>query len=114
MYVDADTVDQTLSFIANNVGNGSSLIFDYTYPEVLAGTFERKEAKEWLKIAQKSDEPLVFGISRETIEKFLTERGFSNVVSVSAEYFNASYFTGKNQGRESTPVLSIAHAQIVF
>ena len=114
MYVDSDTVDRTLSFIVKNVGNGSSIIFDYTYPEVLAGTFERKEAKEWLKITQKSDEPLAFGISRENIEKFLTDRGFSDVVSVSSEYFNTAYFTGVNQGRESTPVLSIAHAQIKF
>ena len=114
MYVDSDTVDQTLSFIVKNVGNNSSLIFDYTYPEVLAGTFERKEAKEWLKIAQKSDEPLVFGISQENIEKFLADRGFSNVVTVSSEYFSTAYFTGVNRGRESTPVLSIAHAQIKF
>ncbi|WP_319406816.1 SAM-dependent methyltransferase [uncultured Desulfosarcina sp.] len=112
MYADAVTVEQTLDFIANNVGNGSGLIFDYTYPEVLAGTLERKEAKEWFKISQKSDEPLLFGISRDNIEKFLTDRGFSNVVSVSSEYFNAAYFTGVNQDRESTPVLSLAHAQI--
>jgi methyltransferase (TIGR00027 family) len=114
MYVDSETVEQTLDFIANNVGNGSSLIFDYTYPEVLAGTFERKEAKEWLRITQKSDEPLLFGISRDNIETFLIDRGFSNVVSVSSEFFNSSYFTGENQDRESTPVLSIAHAQITF
>jgi O-methyltransferase involved in polyketide biosynthesis len=107
-------VDQTLSFIAKNVGNGSSLIFDYTYPEVLAGTFERKEAKEWLEITKKSDEPLLFGISRDMIETFLTDRGFSSVVSVSSEYFNRVYFTGVHQGRESTPVLSIAHAQVKF
>ena len=112
MYVDSDTVEKTLDFIANNVGNGSSLIFDYTYPEVLAGTFERKEAKEWLQITQGSDEPLLFGIDQDNIEKFLTDRGFSNVVSVSSEYFNRVYFTGMNQGRESTPVLSIALAQI--
>ena len=114
MYVDADTVEQTLDFIANNVGNGSSLIFDYTYPEVLAGTFERKEAKEWLRVTQRSDEPLLFGIGQDNIEKFLTDRGFSNVVSVSSEYFNTAYFTGENQDREATPVLSIAHAQIKF
>lgn len=112
MYVDADTVEQTLAFIANNVGTGSSLIFDYTYPEVLAGTFERKEAKEWLRITQRSDEPLLFGISQDNIEKFLKDRGFSNVVSVSSEYFHTAYFKGVNQDRESTPVLSIAHAQI--
>jgi len=111
MYVDPDTVDRTLSFIVKNVGSGSSIIFDYTYPEVLAGTFERKEAKEWLKITQKSDEPLEFGIGQDNIEKFLTDRGYSNVVSVSSEYFNTAYFTGVNQDRESTPVLSIAHAQ---
>ncbi|MEJ2040785.1 MAG: SAM-dependent methyltransferase, partial [Desulfosarcinaceae bacterium] len=114
MYVDADAVEQTLTFIANNVGSGSSLIFDYTYPEVIAGTFERKEAIEWLRIAQRSEEPILFGISRDNIEKFLTDRGFSDVVSVSSDYFNTAYFTGVNQDRESTPVFSIAHAQIRY
>lgn len=114
MYIDSDTVEQTLNFIANNVGDGSSLIFDYTYPEVIAGTSERKEAKEWLRITQGSDEPLVFGISQDNIEKFLIDRGFANVVSVSSEYFKTSYFTGVNQDRESTPVLSIASAKIIY
>lgn len=112
MYIDSDTVDAILSFVAGNTGDKSSVIFDYTYPEVLAGTCDRKEAEEWLKITQKSDEPLLFGFSQDTIEKFLSIRGFSNVVSVSADYFSETYFSGVNANRESTPVLSIAHAHV--
>lgn len=112
MYVEAGAVDETLLFISKNSGNGSAVIFDYTYPEVLAGTYDRKEAKEWLKITEKSDEPLLFGIETGHIEQFLAERGFCNIAGITSEYVNDNYFIGVNKGRESTPILSIAHAEI--
>ncbi|MDM8537295.1 class I SAM-dependent methyltransferase [Desulfobacterales bacterium HSG17] len=112
MYIDQKAVDETLLFISKNTGNGSSVVFDYTYPEVIDGTYERKEAKEWLKITENSDEPIFFGIRNDNIEKFLTDRGFCNVTNVSSEYFNANYYTGVNKNRESTPVFSIAHAVV--
>ena len=112
MYIDSKTVDETLLFISKNSGKGSTVIFDYTYPEVVAGTYERKEAKKWLEITQKSDEPLIFGIRNEHIEKFLMQRDFHNIIRRTDQYFNDTYFTGINKGRESTPILSIVHAEV--
>ncbi|MCP3901006.1 MAG: class I SAM-dependent methyltransferase [Desulfobacteraceae bacterium] len=113
MYIDIEAVNETLSFIAKNTGKGSSVIFDHTYPEVIDGTHERYEAKEWLKIANNSDEPLLFGIKKDNVEKFLTKRGFCNIESITSEYFNDNYFTGSNKDRKSTPILSLAHAEVM-
>ena len=112
MYIDLQAVEKTLSFISQNTGKGSSVIFDYTYHEVVSGEYERKEAREWLKIAEKSDEPLLFGIKIGQTEQFLEEQNFCNISNITSEYFNHNYFIGINAGRESTPILSIAHAEI--
>ncbi len=79
---------------------------------MVAGTYERKEAKKWLEITQKSDDPLIFGIRNEHIEKFLMKRDFHNIIRRTGQYFNDTYFTGINKGRESTPILSIVHAEV--
>lgn len=112
MYLDPEAVNETLSFVSENTGKGSSLIFDYTYHEVVSGSHERKEAKEWLKITEKAGEPLLFGIKIGDLEQFLSERGFCNIKNITSDYFNNNYFVGINNGRESTPILSIAHAEI--
>jgi len=111
MYIDSKTVNETLLFISKNTGKESAVIFDYTYPEVVAGTLERKEAKKWLEITQKSGEPLVFGIKDEHIDQFFKKRGFCNIVRRTSQYFNDNYFTGINKDRESTPILSTVYAE---
>jgi len=112
MYVAPEGVDETLAFISQNTGKGSAVIFDYTYHEVVTGTYERKEAQEWLRIAKKSDEPLLFGIRKGQTEPFLSERNFFHINIITNDYFNDTYFIGVNHGRESTPILRIAHAEI--
>ena len=112
MYLNPEAVNDTLSFVSENTGKGSSLIFDYTYHEVVTGSYERKEAKEWLKITEKAGEPLLFGIKIGDLEQFLSERGFFNINNITSDYFKNNYFVGINKDRESTPILSIAHADI--
>lgn len=113
MYIGPDAMDEILRCISSHSGPGSSLIFDYTCPEVITGTCDRKEAREWLKITQNSEEPLLFSIKTEGITTYLSTRGFSNINNVTSSYFNRTYFTGVNEGRESTPILSLVHAEVL-
>ena len=112
MYIEPQAVDETLAFVSQNSGKGSSIIFDYTYHDVVSGRHDRKEAKEWLKITEKAGEPLLFGIRDGDLEKFLSERNFRNIKDITSDYFDDNYFTGINEGRSATPILSIAHAEI--
>jgi methyltransferase (TIGR00027 family) len=112
MYIDAAAVDTVLAFIAENSGSGSSVIFDFTSPDVIAGTCERPEAGAWLNRAQEKGEPLLFGIATNVLDKFLSAKGFDEIVCVGSEFFNRTYFTGIHQNREATPILSIVHATV--
>jgi len=112
MYIAAEAVDETLLFISKNESNGSAVIFDFTYADVVEGKSEIFEAKQWFKTASESDEPLAFGIEQGKIEDFLEERGFCNVNCITNAFFKNNYFTGINKDMSSTPILSLVHAEI--
>ncbi|WP_419176417.1 SAM-dependent methyltransferase [Desulfosediminicola sp.] len=111
MYLDLEAIDETLLFISRNSAEGSRLIFDYTYPGVLENTIDRKEAKAWLEITRKSDEPLLFGIEDDAVDDFLSRRGFTDITTVSSDFFNKIYFLDDEE-RQATPILAIAHARV--
>lgn len=110
MYINQKAVDDTLGFIAGNSAPGSSVILDFTLPEVIQGTHESKEAKAWRDIASRSEEPLVFGIAADSVESFFKTRGFRQVSCHTHDYFKTAYFTGKSTLRKATPILAIARA----
>ena len=111
-YITAEAVDQTLAFVANHSGPGSTLIFDYTLPSVVDGTCRRREARFWRKTVIPRGEPLLFGIEPEVIESFLVQRGFHNVKNATHAFLKRAYFTGANQHRKITPIFGIVHATV--
>lgn len=112
MYIPLEAVDATLSFIANNSGKGSAILFDY-YPEsIVNGTCELEVGKNILSYTIQQGEPLKFGIKEGMVEPFLAERGFSRVKDVSAEEYKKVYFHGINKDRKVCSLLSFAQAMI--
>jgi methyltransferase (TIGR00027 family) len=110
MYISRDAVDETLSFIAENSGKGSAILFDY-YPEsVVDGICELK--KNMRDYAAQQGEPFKFGIKEGEVETFLVERGFSKIESVTSEDYKRMYFHGINASRAVSPLLYFAHAVI--
>ena len=111
-YLKAEAVDETLAFISNNSGEGSSIIFDYAFQSALNGTLHREEAKKWRTAFERRGEPPTFGIEEEDIEEFLSSRGFYQVKNVTTESLEGSYFSGANQGRRVTRLGGIVHATV--
>jgi methyltransferase (TIGR00027 family) len=107
-YLTAETVDETLAFIANNSGEGSSVIFDYTYESFIAGRV--KEAEKMIRKAAQLGEPLTFGIEEGTVEEFLGKRGFYQVKDMKAQSLDNIYFKGTN--RKSSPCWAVVHATV--
>jgi len=101
MYLTANAVDDTLSFVLHNSGEGSSIIFDYTYKSVIDGRL--KEAEKLRKWQAKLGESFTFGIEEGTIEDFLGKRGFGQVKDMNAKSLEDTYFKGTN--RKSSLVL---------
>ncbi len=112
MYLAAEAVDETLSFVARNSGKGSSIIFNYMFKSVVDGTCELEEAKKIAKSYERRGEPLCFGIEEGTIDKFLSKRGFYQVKNVTGDFFKGAYFKGKNQNRNVCCLCGFVHATV--
>jgi len=112
MYLTAEAVDETLSFVAHNSGRGSSIIFNYIFQSVVDGTNKAENAKKIIKSYEKRGEPLRFGIEEGTIDKFLSERGFYNVINVTGEFFKDVYFKGKNTYRNVCYLCGFVYATV--
>jgi methyltransferase (TIGR00027 family) len=111
-YLTAEAVDETLAFVSNNSGKGSSIIFDYAFQSALDGTLHHEEAKKWRAAFERRGEPPTFGIEEEAIEEFFFRRGLYQVKNVTTEFLESSYFKGANQGRRVTRLGGIVHAAV--
>lgn len=110
MYLPPSAVDETLAFVSDSSGSGSSIIFDYTYPSVIDGTCRRRESVMWRRSVKRLGEDLLFGIEEGTIETFLKQRGFSVARNADHVFLKQTYFTGVNEMRLVTPIVAIVHA----
>lgn len=112
MYLPPETVDETLSFIAQNSGRSSAIVFDYIPQSVVDGTCELEAGKNWRKGVMDVGEPFLSGIKEGEIEIFLKQRGFSNVKNITGNDYKKAYFSGKNEGRVVNNLLLFAYAVV--
>ncbi len=110
MYLPALAIDGLLAFISDNVPGGSSIVFDYVYREALEGTAEFPGAEEWLAFLRRMGEPPVFGIERDSVGAFLTDRGFTGVEEISYASLKDKYFPPHRTDLEVASYLALAHA----
>jgi methyltransferase (TIGR00027 family) len=100
-YLTPEAVDDTLAFVVDNSGAGSSIIFDYADPRTLHGG-SHGEVRNLRRYRWISGEDLVFGIGESEAAHFLEERGFINVRNAGHAELHALYFTGPNTHRTVT------------
>jgi len=105
-------VDETLAFVANNSGSGSSIVMDYIFKSVVDGTCELYGAEGFSKQVKKRGDPLRFGIEEGAVEKFLTDRGFAILKNVTSDFVKSTYFRGESQGLYVAPFLGYVHAAV--
>lgn len=110
MYLTAEAVDATLSFVQRSSAPGSAIIFDYIYQSVLEGQQKHGEVSGMRRYRFMTGEGLTFGIPEGKIGDFLTARGFRQFKDVDAEGLKKAYFTGVNAARRVTPGYGIATA----
>jgi methyltransferase (TIGR00027 family) len=111
-YLTAEAVDQTLAFVRNHSGAGSSIIFDYLYASALRTAHKRGEIARMQRTQRYTGEGLNFTIEEGQIEEFLGRRGYTHIHNVTSEDLHARYFTGVNQARVIAPVYAIVHAEV--
>jgi methyltransferase (TIGR00027 family) len=111
-YLTAEAVDQTLEWVLNNSGPGSSIIFDYLYASALTAANKRGEIARMERASRFSGEGLTFGIDEGKVEEYLRSRGYTQITNVTSEELRKAYFTGVNQGRAIAPIYAIVHASV--
>jgi len=113
MYIPPKAVVGILSFIVKKSGKGSAVIFDYgSRPVNFEENPDREVSENIRKSLKESGEHVKFGLMEGTVKKFLSERGFSNVVDVTSKDYKKAYFHGKNKDREVYSFISFAHAEV--
>jgi len=93
-YLTAQAVDDTLAFVAQHSGPGSSIIFDYMDATLLHGAPRHGEISNMRRYRRMSGEGLVFGIPIKAIESFLEERGFTQVKNADHIALERAYYSG--------------------
>jgi methyltransferase (TIGR00027 family) len=111
-YLSAEAVDQTLAFVADHSRPGSSILFDYTSPDVISGRTHLREGHAWRGSLQRLGEPLLFGIEEASIETYLRQRGYRIIENALRDILQSRYLAGANHHRYLTPVFSIVHAEV--
>ena len=112
MYIVPETVDETLAFVANNSGSGSSIVMDYIFKSVVDGTCDLYGAAGFSKQVKKRGDPLRFGIEEGAVVKFLTDRGFDILKNVTSDFVKSASFRGESQGLYVAPFLGYVHAAV--
>jgi methyltransferase (TIGR00027 family) len=112
MYLPPAVVDGILSFIAENSGTGSIILFDYYPLSLVNGMDQREIARNLREFSARAGEPVRFGVPDNEISPFLEGRGFCNTRNICEAEYRALYFHGSNAGRATTDLITFAIAEV--
>jgi methyltransferase (TIGR00027 family) len=95
-YLTPAAVDDTLAFVSEHSGPGSSIIFDYMDPTLLGNTPRHGEVSSMRRYRRLTNEGLAFGIPIGSIQAFLQERGFTQVKNADHVALEKAYYSGSH------------------
>jgi len=111
-YLPPAAVDDTLRFVAEHSGAGSSIVFDYMYPSLIAGAPQHGEVRNMRRYRWLSGEQLTFGIPEGTVTAFLEARGFYRVKNADHVALQQAYFSHGSRKRTVADGYAIASATV--
>lgn len=112
-YLTREAVDETLSFIANNSGAGSSIIFDYILSSVVDGTCDLEGAGLCADYFRSIGEPWFFGIEDNKVDEWLFNRGFCEVTNIKGKDAENSYFKSIGRDTKVWEWIRFVHAKVI-
>jgi len=113
-YIEAQAVDATLRFVAQNSAPGSSIVFDYLLPRALARQNENRGSRVVRNRATNWGEPFLFGIEAEDTPAYLAERGLDSLTDLGPEELTERYLVRADGTKDGTMVdhWRIVHARV--
>lgn len=114
-YIDAESVDGTLRFIAENAAPGSELVFDYIFEDITQGDFSKMPFARFQSVRMAAyGHPWKFGIAPEKAGDFVKSRGFEVISDLGAGQLAKRYLVRSDGGIDGTPApyFRIMHAVV--
>jgi methyltransferase (TIGR00027 family) len=93
MYLEAGSVQETMTIIANTAGLGSDVVFDYVHASVLRREGVHYGEQEILETVAKAGESWQFGLDQDDLGGFLTRYGLELIDHVDGPGLEKRYFT---------------------
>lgn len=110
MYLSEQEVEALFGCFSENSAPGSTIIFDFTFPDVIDGSSDHPVAKVWQQKAAVGGEPLTFGIDYQGLKILLSRHRFQETHIADHSYLTKTYFPAQEDTRESSPLLAIVVA----
>jgi methyltransferase (TIGR00027 family) len=112
-YIPPEAVASILSFIIENSGKGSTVLFDYVSQVTdFDESPDKKVAENLLKFMDECKESLKFTLEKGTVKKFISKQGFADIKEMTAEDYKKVYFHGENNNREVFSLMSFVNALV--
>lgn len=112
MYLCADEVDATLSFISNKCTAGSRIIFDYFPATIVEGTCNLPEAQGLRERVNAINENFCFSIAPNQVNDLLESHDFSVILNVNAQKLKSRYFKDAAEHRPVSSLFNFAVAEV--
>jgi methyltransferase (TIGR00027 family) len=97
MYLQPDSVHETLQTIQDFAGAGSEVVFDYVHASVLRGEGRYEDERKIVESVAKAGEKWQFGIEEGQLEPLLANYGFRLFDEANATKLEQVYFTDTNR-----------------
>jgi methyltransferase (TIGR00027 family) len=110
MYLTPPAIDAILSFVVNNSGKNSAVLFDYPTETGDTESSSRELREDLGKHTARGGEPILFSMPKKGPGAFLRARGFSRLRITSGDEYRGLYFNRKKEGRELLTTSSFVYA----
>jgi methyltransferase (TIGR00027 family) len=110
MYITLPAIDAILSFVVNNSGKNSAVLFDYPEKTGDTDSSSREIRTDLGNHTARHGEPILFSMPKEGPAAFLRARGFSRIRIVPGDDYRRLYFNRNKEGRELLTTSSFVYA----
>lgn len=111
-YLDAASVHTTLTALAATTAPGSRIVFTYMDRRALDGTGDFAGVEEWAASVRAAGEPFTFGFLPDELPGYLTARGLTLTLDLSARDAAARYLEPLGRHEPAAPFYRIAQAEV--
>lgn len=108
MYLDEVSVRETLKFICEQSGPGSSVMLDYVYAAALDGRIKNRVINHMNSLRHIFNEPILFGIESGDAVRYLRSFGFDRAEDFPPQRLHDLYLKPVAPGRAISEVYAIA------